>query len=833
MEPTGNPEIDQQIEILKTKLVIPKRENPKAGGQRGRHTEVEVNHLPLDLDEFFKKTIYLINCKFTPEYPKRLLRPAMEQFVERHYQNVYFAFDGIKYMYTTVELKEISDTVRILNEETGNSIDFIISISVHKIDNYFKNGSSNYLPGEILQALDIILKSRPFSLRFTNAGRSFYPIQHIPVDLGGGIELWKGFFQSHVMGWKSFLNIDLTHKAFPLHQPLTSYIENELHRGLNTELDYRSRNTLANYVKGLKIDFMIPNQPNTKRSFKVIGLLENASKFMFEFDYDNQSTSSRMTTVYEYFKKTRLYTIKYPNLPCLNVGKVDRITALPIELCTVQKGQIKLIKLTDNQTARMVRSATRPPAERRQKIENFIEDIKYNNDLVLKEFGINIHEKFDRVLARVLDEPYLAYYHNREIKPIGGVWKPDKFFKPAKLTRWVVYNLDMHTRLSEIKHFEQMLMQNSRELNMLVSSMVQVYNYSTRRNADIDDIQEEITNFLKKMRSVQPPIEIVVVIMPDFPNGVYELEIGMLTQCIKSKTMKKMNSSTANNIMLKINLKLNGINHTLSPRSCPSTVKDAIIFGADVTHPSPDQTSIPSIAALAASHDLYGSQYNMECRLQSPKVEIIQDLEDMVHKQLLKYIDKTNKLPIAIFYLRDGVGEGQFAHLLHYELIAIRRACLRLSIKYQPSLTFVVVQKRHHTRMFPKHKIDMHGKFQNVPPGTVIDTQITHTEELDFYLCSHASIQGTSKPTKYHLIWDDNDCTEDELEEVIYYLCYMFARCTRSISYPAPTYYAHLAAFRARSYIENKKINLNRLDEEQKKIKLNELFTTESPMHFV
>jgi hypothetical protein len=30
----------------------------------------------------------------------------------------------------------------------------------------------------------------------------------IPVDLGEGMELWKGFFQSPVMGWKPFLNID-------------------------------------------------------------------------------------------------------------------------------------------------------------------------------------------------------------------------------------------------------------------------------------------------------------------------------------------------------------------------------------------------------------------------------------------------------------------------------------------------------------------------------------------------------------------------------------------------------------------------------------------------
>jgi len=35
----------------------------------------------------------------------------------------------------------------------------------------------------------------------------------------------------------------------------------------------------------------------------------------------------------------------------------------------------------------------------------------------------------------------------------------------------------------------------------------------------------------------------------------------------------------------------------------------------------------------------------------------------------------------------------------------------------------------------------MDGKFANVPSGTIIDTQITHPTELDFYLCSHASIQ--------------------------------------------------------------------------------------------
>lgn len=45
-----------------------------------------------------------------------------------------------------------------------------------------------------------------------------------------------------------------------------------------------------------------------------------------------------------------------------------------------------------------------------------------------------------------------------------------------------------------------------------------------------------------------------------------ELKIGILTQCIKGKTLKKINTdpTVVANILLKINAKLNGTNHTLA-----------------------------------------------------------------------------------------------------------------------------------------------------------------------------------------------------------------------------------------------------------------------------
>ena len=85
--------------------------------------------------------------------------------------------------------------------------------------------------------------------------------------------------------------------------------------------------------------------------------------------------------------------------------------------------------------------------------------------------------------------------------------------------------------------------------------------------------------------------------------------------------------------------------------------------------------------------------------------------------------------------------------------------------------------------------------------GTIVDVGITHPTEFDFYLCSHAGIQGTSRPSHYHVLWDDNDMSADQLQQLTYQMCHTYARCTRSVSIPAPAYYAHLVAMRARFHL--------------------------------
>jgi eukaryotic translation initiation factor 2C len=53
------------------------------------------------------------------------------------------------------------------------------------------------------------------------------------------------------------------------------------------------------------------------------------------------------------------------------------------------------------------------------------------------------------------------------------------------------------------------------------------------------------------------------------------------------------------------------------------------------------------------------------------------------------------------------------------------------------------------------------------------------------------------------------------------------------VSYPAPTYYAHLVAARGKNYIVTDDLDMRRLDQEYKRREIRPEFINNSPMFFV
>nr|GEY99792.1 hypothetical protein [Tanacetum cinerariifolium] len=168
-------------------------------------------------------------------------------------------------------------------------------------------------------------------------------------------------------------------------------------------------------------------------------------------------------------------------------------------------------------------------------------------------------------------------------------------------------------------------------------------------------------------------LQLLIVILPNttgfygLVKRVLETDLGIVSQCW-------------------------GTNSILARPIPIITELPTIIFGADVTHPQPVKDSSSSIAT-------------------PHRQEIIEDLYS-------SYVD-AKKGVVHTSMIRDGVSEGQFNEVLLHEMDKIPKACVSLEENYLPRVTFIVVQKRHHTRLFPANHNDRSNtdKSGNILPG--------------------------------------------------------------------------------------------------------------------
>jgi hypothetical protein len=56
----------------------------------------------------------------------------------------------------------------------------------------------------------------------------------------------------------------------------------------------------------------------------------------------------------------------------------------------------------------------------------------------------------------------------------------------------------------------------------------------------------------------------IYLFFTDKVKKIAEIQVGILTQCLKAKTVYKLNPATLSNILLKVNAKLNGLNHNIA-----------------------------------------------------------------------------------------------------------------------------------------------------------------------------------------------------------------------------------------------------------------------------
>merc|ERR1712240_345493 len=373
-----------------------------------------------------------------------------------------------------------------------------------------------------------------------------------------------------------------------------------------------------------------------------------------------------------------------------------------------------------------------------------------------------------KLTGRILDPPSIEYKDNGKDKNIVNINKSNpgkwfqgdknKYLEGSKVENWAV--LDMaHLSDTQYKEVVQGFCSVGKENGIKFQADKVVRSSGSMRDMDeaMATIEDSLVRIRHSFESNGKTLDLVLIVFSFKAGGLYDkikhlgdMKLGITTQCCLKNNLFKggsLNKQVIANVCMKVNSKLGGLNHVLAKACRPKLLRRPVmIMGADVSHPAPEYRGLkPSIAAVVASVEPKAVNFEVQVRIQDMGIE-----------------------------------------------------CNELEEGYEPPMTYLVVQKRHHTRFFPTDS----NKYRNgnALAGTVVDQGINHPTEGDFYLVSHEGIQGTSRPCHYQVLWDDSNFTADDLEVLAYYLCHLYSRCTRSVSYPTPTYYAHLVADRARKH---------------------------------
>jgi hypothetical protein len=532
-------------------------------------------------------------------------------------------------------------------------------------------------------------------------------------------------------------------------------------------------------------------------------------------------------TVEEYFKRKYKITLRYPDIPLVDVGG-QKSNLLPAEMCEILPDQPFRGKLTDEHTAAMITVAAKPPNVNAMSIvDRGLDELGFKHGAPqLSAFGITVGSEMTVVPGRILSPPGIKYGQGTPSVDEKASWnlRNVKFTKGARLENWAVLvildgnNRDEFARPDDpelqatYRGFAAMCKNSGMSVDQKDPTVIAAR--LPPKNSTDPTRAAAVGTIRTQLRSLKTKPSMVLILLSNADKHVYagikhlcDSYLDLATVCVHSAKIRKEKGQPQYfaNVALKVNMKLGGINHALDPKSMAWLKKvPTMLMGIDVTHPGPGSVrGTPSIAAVVASCEAEFAQYPASMEIQETKKEMVTNLAKMTWERLTLFKQKNKILPQRVLVYRDGVSEGQFYTVIQEELPAIKQAFRKFNTAetpYSPALTIVICGKRHHTRFYPVEEAnaDHNG---NPRPGTVVDRGVTAVYHFDFFLQAHGGLQGTTKPTHYFVVHDEIGFKADELQNLTNAVSYMFARATKAVSLVSPAYYADLACERGRCYL--------------------------------
>jgi eukaryotic translation initiation factor 2C len=305
----------------------------------------------------------------------------------------------------------------------------------------------------------------------------------------------------------------------------------------------------------------LKDRPFTIKDF----MYETAANMMIKIR--NDKGEEEEVFLKDYFERKYDHIIPNPHLPVVEMTKKG--VYYPMDCCVILPAQKYPFKLTETQTANMIKFAVTRPPVRAQHIKEVLDKINWAQDRYLKHYGLSVSKNMLECRARLLTAPIVQFAGNKTVKPgTSGRWRIDgtQFLTPNKdvLTSWgvICVNDIGRDKLNEenVQHFVRVF------INTYKGHGGKVTNYNPITEfCNAKDIATVISEMFNKISNKTGRAQLMMVMVSGKDAFVYnrikkslDCRWGVVSQVVLNFHAKKAAPQYVSNVCLKINAKLGG-----------------------------------------------------------------------------------------------------------------------------------------------------------------------------------------------------------------------------------------------------------------------------------
>ncbi|KAE9415985.1 hypothetical protein Angca_007604 [Angiostrongylus cantonensis] len=334
---------------------------------------------------------------------------------------------------------------------------------------------------------------------------------------------------------------------------------------LNDDLSKRvSEVALERLNFGMKGLFFYTRHTGHERDHQIAGIVNHTA-----IDTSFEMHDGVKVSVLQYFKEKYKICLEYPHAPLVKVREGGRVNNYPMELGFIRAMQrVTVSQQTPAQTHKTTKNCAIPPGERQDNIKKGAHALKLfgsDGNPFVTSAGLHISKDPMRIIGRCLPPPNIRYSENTAVVH-NGKWRStqEHFFIPARCEIWAMYGIVLPNesgRYSEqlLRDFGRVFFEEASRRGMKLTPPTDIA---------VTTVERDLENCLKNAALHHCRYCLIVSadsISTHKKMKLWERELEMVTQDVKLSTVikvvKERRKVTVENIVLKANMKLGGLNY--------------------------------------------------------------------------------------------------------------------------------------------------------------------------------------------------------------------------------------------------------------------------------